>query len=97
MKFKASEVAMMAFAVRTQQTNQGVQPRTFGIDDLKNAMEVFDKLLACSEGEGTEKKFIDGDIDMTVSDKSLILRLLERPWGIDEGKLYFEIKSKLNK
>lgn len=95
MQVKPTELAMMMFSLRTKETPQGPQPRQFSIDQLKMAMELYDRLISCSEGEGEQKKFIDGEIELSKDEKTFIAGLVKRSWSVDEGKVYFELEKKL--
>ena len=94
MKLTKNEFGNINFALLTTgQTSQSGQNvgRTFQANELQKAIDVFSKI----EKNSKDGKFVDGECDFGTDEKVFILRLLERPWSLQDGKIKIELEKKL--
>lgn len=102
MQFTANELGLIIFSLRTTaafQSGKGPtgevvrvpEKRMFEDVDQLTALTIFRKLKSnCGEGA-----FVDGELEFSTDEKSLLLKLIKRPWGLDELEIYETLKPKL--
>ena len=90
MNFTASEFGAINFSIVT---TPEMKERTFPISELGTAISIADKLKVNVDAEG--KNFVDGDVDFSTEEKSIILKLLDREFSIEQGKSVLSLKTKL--
>lgn len=95
MKFTAQEIALCSFALRTTggltQDGQHI-PRQLALDEIADGVEVNKKTKVFVVGN----VFTDGDIEFATTEKALLLKLLERPWGVEDAEVYMTVAKKLS-
>lgn len=62
------------------------------LKELKLAISINDKLSSCIEND----MFKDGEMEFSTEEKSFLLKLIDRPWGLNEGKEYISLIDKLS-
>ncbi len=102
MQFAANELALILLSLRTTAGTQNgraatgevikvPEKRTFEDVDQLTALTIFKKLKdVCKDGP-----FVDAIVELATDEKSLLLKLLKRPWGLDELEIVGSLKSKL--
>lgn len=104
MQLTAQEIALLAYAMRyTPEMTQGItntgapieipKTRQFPDEELSTALPIFSKLKKCVENG----KYVDSEIDFDTEEKALLLKLITRPWSIDDGEVQITLKDKLKK
>ena len=99
MKLSARELGLINFAmtVGTEKNQQGqFMPRTIAKTDELDALKAFKKISECTDGEGNDKRFVDGEASFTTAEKALILKCMEREWGIADLEAKVSLCEKLN-
>ncbi len=96
MQFTAYELAIASGALRTtgQLSSEGrPMGRTFdNVDEQKDGVSIVQKLDALVE----EDRFIDGALDLSTTEKALLLKLLNcRGWAIDDCKYKLSLEEKI--
>lgn len=101
MQYLSRELALMQFVLKVKPSKQEpgkMELQTFvEVDKMKNAIGIEDKLMPHTKDEDGRKFFVDADIDLSTSEKSFLLELLKREWGIDDARTYLALKEKLEK
>lgn len=94
MLFTASEIALCNLALRTTpekaQDGRYLQ-RELSIDDFEDGVSINKKLKSTIK----EDHFTDGEFELSTTEKALLLRILERPWSLDDAETLLSLKSKL--
>lgn len=104
MKLMAQEIALMVYSMKyttemtSGVTNTGVsievpKERKFSDEELSMALPLFGKFKKCVQ----EDKYIDEEVDLNTEEKAFLLKLINRPWTLQDGEVYLPLKSKLNK
>lgn len=89
MQFTKEQFALINVAL---QTNEKKELRTFPLAEQKDAMTIYDKIIAHVDEKQT---FTDGEEEFTTTEKALILKLLDREWDVQILKTVFSIKELL--
>ena len=99
MKLSAQELGLINFSmsVGTEKNQMGqILPKTFPKLEELDALHAFKKISVCTEGEGDKKRFVDGEVQFTTAEKTLILKCLDREWGIQDLEAKVGLCDKLN-
>lgn len=100
MLFEAKELGLLNFSIQTKPDPNLSPPysqRAFPIDQLKVAVDLFEKLQQSTKMEDKQKVFLDSEIELSTTEKSFALGMLKRDWGVEDGKVYLSLKEKLEK
>lgn len=90
MQFTKEQLGMINVALQT--TEKG-EARTFPLTEQAEALSIFEKIKVLVDEK--EQVFIDGDVDFTTKEKALVLKLIDREWGVQNLKLVFTIRELL--
>ncbi len=104
MQLTAQEIALLIYVMRylpemTQGvTNTGVQievpkSRQFSDEELSIALPIFSKLKKCVDNE----KYVDSVVEFGSEEKVFLLKLIIRPWSLEDGEVQMSLKDKLKK
>lgn len=85
----ARELAVINIAIQAEPSGQ---PKLWAVGQLGTAMSIHEKIV---KNVDKDNKFIDGKVELTTEEKSLILNSIKRPWTVNEGKEVGEIEKKL--
>jgi len=94
MNFTAQEIALCNFALRTlPETNRDGQfmPRQLATDELEDGVSISKKIKSCVKDD----KIVDSDVEFSTTEKAFLLKLIERPWGVDDAEIKISLKGKL--
>jgi len=94
MKTSAQELAIINYSLSTtgQVSQDGrPMPRTFPANELQRAIDLSAKI----EKNVKDGAFIDGECDFSTEEKAYIIALLNRPFGLADGKIKIELEKKL--
>ena len=106
MKFIPEELGLINHSIRTtaQMTKAHTEKgeavdipvaRTFhDIGELKMAIELIEKLLACANQE--TKQYLESELEFSTAEKTFILKLIDRPWTVEQGKYRISLITKLS-
>mgnify|MGYP001612712580 FL=1 len=90
--FTGFELGLINVALKTKLNAQGqMEARNLDLDQMEDGISVNRKLKACVEND----KFKDSEAEFTTTEKALILKLLERPWSVEDAENYISLKKKL--
>jgi hypothetical protein len=71
-------------------------PYLFDKAEELDALSILKKLRASTKGEGKDAVFVDGEIELTTTEKTLILKALDRKYDLDALEVILPLREKLN-
>ena len=93
MQFQAQELAILNVVLKTKLNDKDqLEPRMLIVDELEDGISINKKLKAATEKD----MFVESDIEFSTSEKSLLLKLLERKWAVVDAEYYLSTKKKLS-
>lgn len=104
MDLTAQEISLLMHVMRyssettTGMTSNGTsvevpKARQFQDEELSIALPIFSKLKKCIKDD----KFVDSEIDLNTEEKAFLLKLIVRPWTLEEAEIQLPLKDKLKK
>ena len=92
MKLTKEQASVVFAAVSFKDIAQ--QPRSFPISELKAAGNIlYDLKLKCVDAE--KQVFVEGELELGTSEKSLLIRCLDREWVAVDGPTVLSLKELL--
>lgn len=95
MFFTKEEIGLMVYSLRSQPGKDGDMPRQLMVDDQKKAVDLFERLKESSTQDGDRLMFVDGEIDMSTTEKTFMLSLLKRVWPVETAVIKVKLEVKL--
>lgn len=93
MMFSSFEIAILNVSLKTKQSKEDqMEARMLELDQMEAGISINKKLKATVK----EDKFTEGEIEFSTEEKALLLKLIERKWGVDDAEVYFSVKVKLS-
>ena len=89
------ELNLCNYSLRaTAETNVQGAPvlRKLELDEQAEGVSIKAKLDPCI----VDDKFVESEVEFSTMEKALLLKFMERPWGVDDAKVYLELKDKLS-
>lgn len=103
MIFTVKELAIANSGLRyTLRADGKLEDRLLKVDEMKDAIEICDKLLGCTHEKRVENGELvkifdtDSDVEFTTSEKATILKFIERDWSVEDAKSFLSLKEKLS-
>jgi hypothetical protein len=94
MQISAFELVVANLALRTTERvgSDGLPlARLLDIGQIEDGVAINKKLKASVVGD----KFVDSDIELSTTEKALLLSFLERPWDVEYAEFVLSLKEKL--
>lgn len=95
MFFEAKEISICSLALRTEakRTPDGqLIGRQLELSEIEDGVNANKKMMIFV----VDGMFTDGELDFSTTEKALILKFMERPWGVDDAEVYLSAKKKLS-
>ena len=93
MHFLPQELAILNVCLKAKLNEKDqLEPRMLVVDELEDGMNVNKKLKACTDKE----VFVEGDIEFSTSEKTLLLKFIDRKWSVDDAEFFLSVKQKLS-